>query len=139
MKPKEILCAILFVVVGLSITIATSLIHYPYLRRKFEIAPKNEPYDSQRLIKERVVDNPFTHSGYGACGRCNRTWDITDNHTTYYASDSGCFPLCADCWKKLTPEERLPYYQRLYIGWFPIHILIPILAIGNSIKPSGHK
>lgn len=35
--------------------------------------------------KIRTIINPIAHSGYGACGRCGRTWDVVHGHSTPYA------------------------------------------------------
>lgn len=61
------------------------------------------------------------------CGRCGRTWAFADEHMTWYEPrdctvkrperGSGCFPLCETCWSELTIEERLPYYQELFLYW----------------------
>jgi len=29
----------------------------------------------------------------------------------------GCFPLCAECWRELSVEERLVYYREMYEEW----------------------
>lgn len=59
--------------------------------------------------------------GYGACYRCGDSWYWKEQHiTTFNTSESGasgCFPLCEECWRQLTPEERLPYYVRLMHRW----------------------
>lgn len=74
--------------------------------------------------------------GYGSCARCGRTWNICENHTTdidapfpggatlngHDVSDSvrwGIFVLCKECWRELTPIERLPYYEKHVRRWYP--------------------
>ncbi len=59
---------------------------------------------------------------YSTCGRCGRPWSICEDHTTIFEKEDGsphrgCFPLCEDCWRELSPEERLPYYRELYDLW----------------------
>lgn len=75
----------------------------------------------------KSVTNRIFHPGYGCCMRCHRTWDVVEGHSTPYQwydfgdgtmhPSKSCFPLCEECWKVLTPEERLPYYRRLLDGW----------------------
>ena len=55
--------------------------------------------------------------GWGWCYCCNRTWNICESHSTKMNMGEGCFPLCEDCWKELTPETRLPYYRMLFDAW----------------------
>ena len=66
----------------------------------------------QRLLK------PGHH---GWCGRCGRSWAFLDcrkdAHMTDYTKSRACFPLCEDCWGELSPEDRLPYYKRLWERW----------------------
>jgi len=54
---------------------------------------------------------------YGTCLRCGMPWKFTSGHTTNYRAGDGCFPLCEDCWSRLTPAERLPYYMQLIEMW----------------------
>lgn len=55
--------------------------------------------------------------GYSACHRCNMPWRFVKEHITNYSEERGMFPLCENCWKSLTPKERLPYYRQLYNEW----------------------
>lgn len=48
------------------------------------------------------------------CKRCGR-W--RPYHITKYSATEGCLPLCEECWKKLTPELRVPYYAALMHVW----------------------
>lgn len=32
----------------------------------------------------RHITNTIFHPGYGACGRCNKTWDVVSGHNTPY-------------------------------------------------------
>jgi hypothetical protein len=59
---------------------------------------------------------------YSACGRCGMTWNVTKYHSTYVPVGRGLFPLCESCWKDLTPQDRLPYYRKLYESW-----LVPVI------------
>jgi hypothetical protein len=59
----------------------------------------------------------FFSPGWGSCGRCERTWNVTKSHSTQYTPTWGCFPLCEKCWGELSPEERLPFYRGLWVRW----------------------
>jgi len=54
---------------------------------------------------------------FGYCYRCERTWNTCDGHSTLFTENSGCFPLCEQCWGELNPKERLPYYRLLFNEW----------------------
>ena len=67
------------------------------------------------LLLRKIIawlTRPFS-LGFSSCGRCKRTWNICQYHITDYSEESGCFPLCEDCWGELTTNERVPYYQDL--------------------------
>ncbi len=55
--------------------------------------------------------------GYSSCQRCGIPWKFTKSHSTRYNETKGCFPLCEDCWKELTPKERFPFYMDLILKW----------------------
>lgn len=55
--------------------------------------------------------------GWGSCYKCQTTWKFVEGHETYVLNGSGMFPLCEKCWEELTPETRLPYYEKLYASW----------------------
>lgn len=55
--------------------------------------------------------------GITTCGKCKRPWTRVKSHSTMFRGDDkdpnvrwGMFALCEDCWKTMTPEQRLPYY-----------------------------
>lgn len=61
---------------------------------------------------------------FSTCLRCEFPVVVLRTHGTMYersenwASGSGCFPLCEDCWIELrTPEARMPYYMKLVDTW----------------------
>ena len=54
---------------------------------------------------------------YSACGRCGMPCRVTKTHVTRVNEGGGMFPLCESCWKDMTPQERLPYYRKLYESW----------------------
>lgn len=56
---------------------------------------------------------------FGKCLRCKRPWSVCRGHDTPYNSHGGaCFPLCEECWAKITPQERWPYYVTLNFKTF---------------------
>jgi len=59
----------------------------------------------------------FAAPGYSSCGRCRVPWKYTEPHSTRYTLRSGMFPLDEWCWSRLTTQERLPYYRKLWESW----------------------
>jgi len=55
--------------------------------------------------------------GYSDCTRCRTTWAFVQGHNTRYTQGRSCFPLCRKCWAELTPETRLPYYEKMLKQW----------------------
>ncbi len=85
----------------------------PWKSRKFK--REKDPRDGRPVSVQQKRDR-----FYGLVG--------VEAHTTYYtrepmegsvgiSTESGCFPLCEGCWSKLTPETRLPYYERMVENW----------------------
>lgn len=60
----------------------------------------------------QLLPTPYSH-----CYCCGITWNFTEHHTTPYRKGSGMLPLCEWCWSRLTADERLPYYVRLFDRW----------------------
>jgi hypothetical protein len=58
---------------------------------------------------------------YSYCKRCGMSWGLSwvKPHSTDYRKGYGCFPLCEWCWERLTPGQRLPYYNMLIDIWYP--------------------
>lgn len=67
------------------------------------------------FFKKLLLD--WQSIGYSNCYRCKLTWNIVESHTTAYNELWACFPLCEGCWGELTPDERLPYYRKMYDSW----------------------
>jgi len=53
---------------------------------------------------------------YGHCLCCGGSWAVKRPHWTFY-SDAGMGPVCEECYDELSPEERLPYYVKLWESW----------------------
>ena len=53
--------------------------------------------------------------GYGGCLLCKDKWNWKKPHYIQYSTHEGMFPLCEECYNKLTPTERL-FYCKLMIG-----------------------
>lgn len=99
----------------------------------FLLSASGSPELSKR--KQLGAIERLLHPGYGSCHRCGRSWAVVDGHSTPYHTvepatthdadnfttisyvSSSCFPLCEQCWKELTPEQRLPFYRKLIDGW----------------------
>jgi hypothetical protein len=58
----------------------------------------------------------FLMPGFGACNHCHTNWAFVEGHSTWFGS-SGMFPLCEDCWRELTPINRIPFYRQLFDEW----------------------
>jgi hypothetical protein len=70
------------------------------------------------FIKKLIgIYSIIVYPSYGGCFRCLRQWKIVAPHHTMYSDSAGCFPLCGECWRELTPETRLPFYRKLYNQW----------------------
>lgn len=57
--------------------------------------------------------------GFSACHHCHGTWNWKKGHTIPYRLDgmAGMFPLCEECYEKLSPQERYKYCIELYDSW----------------------
>ena len=73
-----------------------------------------------KKILPRFLKNSLGE-GFSGCNRCGDKWNWKEPHyVTYHETErgsSGMFPLCEECYQQLTPEERYPYYRRLYFSW----------------------
>jgi hypothetical protein len=68
-----------------------------------------------RWIENRTRNDPRIST----CNRCGGGWNWKEGHTVYYTTShhSGMFPICEDCWKEITPEERFHYCHELSMRW----------------------
>lgn len=61
--------------------------------------------------------------GYGSCAHCGLSWNVVDGVYVSYNvklpkhSGSGMFPICEDCFNKLSVYEILNYCKELLIMW----------------------
>lgn len=69
------------------------------------------------MSDQAVRADPLRDDGWGWCYRCGESWKRAESHVTDYSSNSGCFPLCEECWHALSPDDRLPYYRMLWHTW----------------------
>ena len=74
-------------------------------------------YSSSTVYREGVLP-PISgrNDGYGYCLRCEGSWADKQPHWTWYSSQA-MGPLCEECYDSLTPEERWPYYLKLWEIW----------------------
>jgi len=56
-------------------------------------------------------------TGFGHCRHCGRGWDIVRGHRVFYKPRSGMFPVCVECWPKLSREQRIAYCRLLAVDW----------------------
>jgi len=79
--------------------------------------PRGSIYEETRAESTPAYWSPRKHSdGYGRCLHCGGSWAIKRPHWTWY-SDAAMGPLCEECYDELSPEERLPYYVKLWESW----------------------
>ena len=57
--------------------------------------------------------------GYGECHHCHNTWNWKNGHYIPYSKErrSFMFPLCKECYEKLSPQSRYNYCLELYYSW----------------------
>ncbi len=56
--------------------------------------------------------------GYSGCAHCGDTWNWKKIHSIPYNDrGSGMFPVCDECYKKLSPQERYDYCRALWRSW----------------------
>lgn len=55
--------------------------------------------------------------GFGGCYHCGMTWNHVEGKTIYYSEGGGMFPLCEECFDKLSPEEIDPYIEQVVMSW----------------------
>jgi hypothetical protein len=142
-------------------------------RQSFTLYGKEHPYNEQLTFGERlgvgIAASPHLHSM--GCFRCQRSSELCDHHATWWWSvteaqknfyrewvgdpfvdvvgGEGCSPLCEDCWRELSPDERLPYYKALYDLWesqrkfWPAPVTAPdgskSFIDGDRYKPKGER
>ena len=54
----------------------------------------------------------------GTCKKCERPWRyLDDGHCTMVGEYWGVSPLCKRCWMSLKPNDRLPFYHKMYMTW----------------------
>lgn len=82
------------------------------LRKLLRLEPSNPKADRRSGIRTKHLA-----PGYSSCFRCQTAWKFVDGHSTPITKNTGCFPLCEDCWSELTPDQRLPFYYVLFSQW----------------------
>ena len=66
----------------------------------------------------RSIKNAVGHSkGYSGCLCCGDKWNWKPKHIIPYGNAAGMFPLCDECYDRLSPEERYHYCQELWRDW----------------------
>lgn len=78
-----------------------------------QLCPKCAKYHLRFILKNIRIGriSQFFSPGYSWCGKCKTTWNLVDEHTTYYSAHSGCFSMCEKCWRETEPTDRLPFYR----------------------------
>jgi len=55
--------------------------------------------------------------GYGGCYHCGMTWNYAKGKSIRYSVRDGMFPLCEECFDRLSSEEIDPYIEKLVMVW----------------------
>lgn len=74
----------------------------------------------KKEVRAKIISNTanYIYPEYGSCYKCDLPWPMVQSHDTKYTETFWMFPLCEKCWRELnTPENRMPYYRKLYNDW----------------------
>lgn len=66
-----------------------------------------------RAIKNRAGNL----SSYGCCQECGDTWNWKKEQNIAYADGCGMFPLCVECFKRLSPKKIEEHCISLMVEW----------------------
>ena len=73
------------------------------------------------FLNTPLAKNTLGHlRGFGDCMHCGGTWDWKEGHTIMYSESGGMFPLCEECYKKLSIEEVEHYIKELVDWWIEL-------------------
>lgn len=70
-----------------------------------KVLPLGLSFQARRELAGRLLPSHFSH-----CSRCRLPWNVVEGHVIAYSRNSGCFPICNECWDDLTPVDRVPFY-----------------------------
>ena len=66
----------------------------------------------------RYFKNQYGRSkGYGGCSHCKDTWDWKESFSIPFTETSSMFPLCKECFEKLSINEINYYIKQLVNVW----------------------
>lgn len=54
---------------------------------------------------------------YGGCSHCGDKWNWKESKSVYYDETSGMFPLCRECFDKMTYDYVLWYHLKQFEKW----------------------
>lgn len=78
--------------------------------------------------------------GYSGCSHCGGTWNWKKDHNIPYSDSGGMFPLCEECYQKLSPEERYDYCLELWRSWgCPNRVSLNRIAEEVGLQSSTQK
>jgi len=66
-----------------------------------------------RSLKNKVGDI----RGYGNCAHCGDSWMFKEYIDLSCSEDQRIFPICKECFNKLSDEEVLGYCRDLWLAW----------------------
>lgn len=89
-------------------------------------------------MKYRLIRNIIGNiKGYGHCLNCGDTWDYKKEMAIPYDDSNYMFPLCEECFTKLSPESIIEFCHLLNIIWNkdePINLLDYEIIYHNIIQ-----
>lgn len=97
------------------------------------LEPRTHIWKHQWRIGRQLATLLGLGIGLGGCYKCGTPWDCVRSHTTPFAHYSGCFALCEKCWQELTPQQRLPYYEKLMAQWGDAKTLPEVELIRTAV------
>ena len=74
-------------------------------------------------IDSRTLVGKFT--GYSGCSKCRGTWNWKKGHYVYFRAGAGMFPLCEECWKTASTEEKRFHIKLLVDSWRMLNLEHP--------------
>jgi hypothetical protein len=57
------------------------------------------------------------YPGYGCCSNCGSPWNTCKPKDVVTGVDRAMFAVCEDCWDKMTLDQRVYAYYKLWKKW----------------------
>lgn len=75
----------------------------------------NIEINRETITKEQRLNRKAI--GFGGCSHCGDKWNWKEAHSTFYKDTGGMFPLCEECFAKLTYPYALWYHLKTFEDW----------------------